>query len=277
MAVIGKINMLRVVKQVDFGLYLDGGEHGEILLPKRYVPADCNPGDEVEVFVYLDSEDRIIATTETPLAIVGEFAALRVVSVSSVGAFLDIGLMKDILVPFREQRHDMQVGETHVVYVYLDDKTNRLVASAKLDRFLSNTPPTFREGEEVDILVCHPTDLGYKAIVNDSYFGVLYKSEVFQPLEIGEQTKAFINKVREDGKIDLILHKPGYEKTDDISKQILDKLKMGGGFIGVTDKTDPEIIYKMFGVSKKTFKKAIGALFRSRKIAIEKEGIRIIS
>ena len=273
----GKLNKLRVVKHVDFGIYLDGFEYGEILMPRRYVPSDCKDGDEIEVFIYFDSEDRIIATTEIPLAMVGDFAALKVVSVNNTGAFLDIGLQKDLLVPFREQPRQMQEGEIHLVRVYIDERTNRLVASARLSRFLSNAVPAYKEGQEVDILICNPTDLGYNAIINNSHMGLLYKGEVFRTMEIGERTKGYIKKMREDGRIDLILHKPGYEKAVDLSTLILNKLKTSGGFIAITDRTHPEIIYQMFSVSKKTFKKAIGALYKSKRIRIEEKGIRSVA
>ncbi|MBI4932215.1 MAG: GntR family transcriptional regulator [Bacteroidetes bacterium] len=273
---IGKINQLRVVKHVDFGVYLDGGdEYNEILLPRRYVPNDCQINDTIDVFIYFDSEDRIIATTETPFAMVGDFAALLVKSASSIGAFLDLGLQKDLLVPFSEQKLPMTEGETYVVYLYVDELTKRIVGSAKLDKFLKKTPGTYQEGQQVDLLICQQTDLGYKAIINNTDSGLLYKGEVFQPLAIGEKIKGFVNKVRDDGKIDLILHKPGYEKVNDISTLILDKLKREGGFIAVTDKSPSEIIYKLFGVSKKTYKKAVGALFKDRHIAITDKGIKI--
>lgn len=277
MIAIGKVNKLRVVKKVDFGVYLEGDNGNEILLPKRYVPENCDYDDEIEVFIYFDSEDRIIATTEKPYAMVGDFVALRVVSVSSVGAFLDIGLQKDLLVPFREQQQKMLEGEKYVVYVYVDEETNRIVGSSRINRFLDKAAADYEEGQEVSLLVCQATDMGYKAIINNRHLGMLYKSEVFQVFDIGDKVKGYIKKMREDGKIDLILHKPGYEKVDDISKQILDKLKNAGGFIEVTDKSPSEMIYEMFSVSKKTFKKSIGALYKAKKINLEKEGIRIIS
>ena len=273
----GKLNNLKVVKEVDFGVYLDGGESGEILLPRRYVPENCKINDIIEIFVYLDSEDRIIATTKTPYVMVGQFALLRVVSVDSVGTFLDWGLPKDLLTPFREQKQKMKEGKSYIVFVYIDHKSQRIVASSKLDRFLDNLPVDFQEGQEVELLICTQTDIGYKAIINNSHWGVLYKNEVFQTLEKGQQIKGFIKKVRDDGKIDLCLHKPGYEKVDDLSKKIIDSLKEHGGFISVTDKSSPEIIYKLFGVSKRTYKKAIGALYKERLITVENNGIRLIS
>jgi len=276
MVEIGKLNTLRVIKEVDFGLYLDGGEHGEILIPKRYVPENCKPEDNIEVFIYLDSEDRIIATTEKPYIKVGEFAMLKVVAVNQMGAFLDWGLPKDLLVPFREQKQKMEEGKWYVVTAYLDYDSKRLVASAKIDKFLDNLPPEYEAGEEVDLLISGESDLGFNAIINSKHLGVLYKNEVFQPLKKGDRIKGFIKKVREDEKIDLILQKPGYQKVDDISLRIVDVLKEHGGFIAITDKSDPDTIYNLFGVSKKTFKKAIGALFKLRIISIEEKGIRLL-
>lgn len=275
MTEIGKLNTLSVVKELDFGIYLDGQQLGEILMPRRYVPAGTKPGDKLEVFIYLDSEDRFIATTEKPFAMVGDFALLDVVGVNSIGAFLDWGLPKDLLVPFREQKQKLEVGKSYVVYVYLDVETNRIVASAKPEKFLDRSPANFEEGKEVDLLILSKTDLGYKAMINKTHTGVLYKNEVFESLEKGQQLKGYIRKIRPDGKVDLILHKPGYEKVDDISKQILDKLKEKSGFIALNDKSSAESIYEMFRVSKKTYKKAIGALYRERVITIEDAGIRL--
>lgn len=276
MVEIGKLNSLRVVKEVDFGLYLDGGEHGEVLLPKRYVPENAKHEDILEVFIYLDSEDRVIATTETPFIMVGEFACLKAVAITSMGAFLDWGLMKDLFVPFREQKQKMEEGKWYVVTVYLDYDSKRLVASAKIEKFLDNLPPEYDAGEEVDLLVSGETDLGFNAIINNKHSGVLYKNEVFQPLKKGDRIKGYIKKIREDEKIDLILQKPGYQKVDDISMRIVDVLKEHKGFIAITDKSDPDTIYNLFGVSKKTFKKAIGSLYKFRVISIEDKGIRLL-
>ena len=274
MVEIGKLNKLRVVKRVDFGIYLDGEDFGEILLPRRYVPENCEIDDIIEVFVYFDSEDRIIATTEKPYATVGQFALLKVISVNSVGAFIDWGLPKDLLVPFREQKQKMEEGKSYVVFIYLD-KSKRIVASSKLDKFLDTMPINFQEGQEVELLVCCQTDLGYKAIINGCHGGILYKNEVFQILEKGQQIKGFIKKVRDDKKIDLCLHKPGYEKVGDLSERIIDTLKKRDGFISVGDKSSPKIIYDMFGVSKKTYKKAIGVLYKKRLITFEDNGIKL--
>jgi predicted RNA-binding protein (virulence factor B family) len=273
---IGEVNTLTVVKELDHGVYLDGEDLGEILLPRRYVPEDCKPGDSMEVFIYLDSEDLMIATTEKPYAMVGQFAFLKVVSVNSVGAFLDWGLPKDLLVPFREQKQKMEVGRSYVVFVYLDDKTNRIVASSRLDKFLDTHPGRFKQGQEVDLFICETTEIGYKAIINNTHWGMLYKNEVFRQLALGCRINGFIQKVRDDGKIDLCLQKPGYEKVDGISEKIIDILIKQGGSLPVTDKSSPEIIYELFGISKKTYKKAVGSLYKKRRIIIGPGGIKLV-
>lgn len=276
MADIGKLNKLRVVKEVDFGIYLDGGIHGEILMPKRYVPEDCKPEDIIDAFVYMDSADRIIATTEKPFAMVDEFALLTVISVNQVGAFLDWGLMKDLLVPFSEQTVKMEEGKSYIVFIYLDNESRRIAASAKLDQFLDNKPPVFEVGEAVDLIICSKTEIGYKAIVNNTWWGVLYGNEVFQHLNKGQHVKGYIKKVREDDKIDLSLFKPHYAKVDDISVILMERLEERGGYLEVTDKSTPETIYDVFGVSKKAYKIAVGKLYKEKYITLEKNGIRII-
>ena len=273
---IGKVNTLRIVKAVDFGLYLDGGSFGEILLPSRYVPKGVKPDEYIDVFIYLDSEDRLIATTETPLAQVGDFAYLKVKDVNQAGAFLDWGLMKDLLVPYREQRREMTPGLKYLVKVYLDRETERIVASTKLEHFLDNVPAEFEEGQEVDLLTWDKTDLGVKVIINAQFSGMLYHNEIFQPLQPGQRIKGFIKKLRNDEKIDVSLQKQGYEQVQDISAVILAKLKASGGYIEATDRTSPESIKHMFGVSKKVFKKAVGALYKDRLINIEENGIRLM-
>lgn len=272
---IGKYNTLGVIKKVDFGVYLDGGEKGEILMPVRYVPEGTEIGDEVEVFVYLDSEDRLIATTEKPYAQVGEFAMLRVKSVDRFGAFLDWGLMKDLLVPFREQKINMVEGRSYLVYIYVDEESGRIAASAKLNKFLGKSVPQYQPGEEVDLILESESDLGYNAIINNSHSGILYENEVFEQLEKGQKIKGYIKKIREDHKIDLSLYKSGYEKVDPVAQSILDMLKKEEGILKVTDKSDAEIIYELFGVSKKTFKKAIGALYKQRLIILESDHIKL--
>ncbi|RLD60897.1 MAG: GntR family transcriptional regulator [Bacteroidetes bacterium] len=275
---IGKLNTLKIVKEVDFGLYLDGGEeYGEILIPKRYVPENFEIGGDLEVFIYNDSEDRIIATTETPVAMVGDFALMEVASVNKFGAFLEWGLQKELLVPFREQRKDMEQGRSYVVYVYLDDETKRIAASSKLNKFLDNVPVEFEPSQEVDIFIASKTDLGYKAIVNGLHWGILYENEVFKPLDRGQKLKAYIKKVRDDEKIDLYLHKAGYDKVEALTQKIIETLKEEGGYLDINDKTPSAIIYEVFGESKKTFKKALGGLYKNRLIEIEKGGIKLIN
>ncbi|WP_299576902.1 CvfB family protein [uncultured Sunxiuqinia sp.] len=276
MAAIGLMNELEVVKEVDFGVYLDGGPHGEILMPKRYVPEGCKPGDILSVFIYLDSEDRLVATSDRPKAMVGEFAFLPVVSVTGVGAFLDWGLPKDLLVPFREQQQTMEAGHSYLVYVYLDDESQRIAATSKLDKCVDNVPIDYEVGEEVDLIVARQTDLGFKAIIDNSHWGMIYKNEVFQPLKVGQKIKGFIKNIREDEKIDLSLQKEGYEKIDDISQGILNKLAANDGFLPLTDKSSPELIQATFHISKKNFKKAIGSLYKHRLISLEDNGIKLL-
>ncbi len=275
MTEIGKINNLKILREVDFGVYLDGEDYGEILMPKKYLPENYKIDDFIEAFVYLDSEDRIIATTEKPYAKVGEFAFLKVIAVNSFGAFLDWGLLKDLLVPFNQQKIKMEEGQFYIVYIYLDEKSERIVASSKLDKFLDKQPPDFQEGQEVNLMICNKTNIGYKAIVNNTHWGVIYKNEVFQTLTKGQKTKGYIKKIREDNKIDLNLYKQGYEKVDDSLNKILNILKDHDGFISITDKSSPETIYEMFGLSKKTYKKIIGSLYKKRLILIEKNGIKL--
>jgi uncharacterized protein len=274
---IGKYNTLRVIKEVDFGVYLDGEQEGEILMPVRYVPKNCKVGDSVDVFLYLDSEDRPVATTEKPYAQVGEFAMLRVKSVNKIGTFLDWGIMKDLLVPFREQKVTMEEERSYLVYIYVDAESKRIVASAKLNKFLNKTVPEYTVGQQVDLVVESETDLGFKAIVNNSHWGILYENEVFEQLDKGLKIKGYIKKIRTDDKIDLSLQPIGYDKVDPISQMILDQLNGVGGFIAVSDKSDAEQVYRVFGISKKSFKQAIGALYKKRLITIGTDGIRLNS
>ena len=273
---LGRFNLLKVVKEVEFGMYLDGGEDGEILLPLRYVPEGCQPGDELNVFIYLDSEERLVATTLTPLVQVGEFACLEVAWVNEYGAFLNWGLMKDLFVPFREQKMKMQVGKKYIIHAHLDDESYRIVASAKVDRYLSKEPASYEAGDEVNILIWQKTDLGFKAIIDNKYSGLLYENEIFSSIETGMEMKAFVKQVREDGKVDLILQKPGFEKVDDFAKTLLDYIKEQGGRIHLNDKSPAEDIYDTFGVSKKTFKKGVGDLYKKRLITLHEDGIALV-
>lgn len=273
---LGKYNTLQIVKAVDFGLYLDGEERGEILLPNEYVPDGCFPDDYLKVFIYFDSEDRIIATTETPNIIVGEFAWMKVVSVSNVGAFLDWGLRKDLLVPFREQQEPMIEGRSYLVYAYVDKSTDRIVASSRIDRFLDQTFPDYEPNQEVNLLVARKTDLGYSVIINNQHWGLIYDNEIFQTIKIGQRIKGYIKSVREDEKIDIVLQPLGYEKIEGLAGKILEKLKDYGGVSDLSDKSDPEDIYRVFGCSKKNYKKALGALFKNGLIQIKDNEVRLI-
>lgn len=274
---LGKMNHLKVVKRVDFGVYLDGGEKaGEILLPSRYVPDPCEPGDELDVFLYLDQDERLIATTLTPKAQVGDFAYLKVNWVNQFGAFLDWGLMKDLFVPFREQKMRMMQDRSYIVYVYIDEESYRIVGTAKVDRYLTHPQPgTYKSGDEVELLIQQKTDLGFKAIVDNRYTGLLYDNEIFQPLHTGNRLKGFIKQVREDGKIDLILQaKHGKALVQGFSAQLLEYLKAQGGHTDLNDKSDSADIYATFGVSKKVFKKGVGDLYKQRLITLE-DGITL--
>ena len=273
---LGRYNTLTVVKIVDFGVYLDGGERGEILMPKEYVPANCSPDDEVRAFIYFDTEDRIVATTEVPAVQVGEFGYLKVVAVNRIGAFLDWGLRKDLLVPFREQRDPMVEGKSYLVYAYVDKASDRIVASTKIDKYLDQVFPDYIPGQEVDLLIARKTDLGYAVIVNNLHWGLIYDNEVFQPLKIGRKLKGYIKTVREDEKIDVSLQPLGFAKIEGLAGLILEKLKDYGGILDLSDKSDPEEIYRVFGCSKKNFKKALGTLMKQGLIEIGDTEVRLM-
>ena len=276
MPTIGRHNTLTVVKQVDFGQYLDGGDMGEILLPKRYVPEGLKPGEEVRVFLYNDSEDRIIATTESPRAVVGECACLRVVEVNNIGAFLDWGLPKDLLLPFNEQEtRRVEVGEQVVVYIYLDENTNRVAASAKLSDFLHETSSAFQFREAVDVMIAKRTPLGYKAIINGAYLGVIYAQEVPLKLKTGQKIKGFMKQPRDDGRLDVSVTLLSNAARDDLASQIIAHLEASGGSSPLSDKSPPEQIYQQFKVSKKAFKHAIGGLYREKRITLSPQGIKL--
>ena len=278
MALIGRYNSLQVVKQTDFGLYLDGGADGEILLPNRYIPKgeSSEIGDWLNVFVYLDSEDRLIATTEKPKAQVGGFASLKVAEINKVGLFLDWGLPKDLLLPHSEEKRPLQVGDYCVVHVYLDKRSKRITATARLDRYLDNTPPRYKVGDAVDLLVVEKTDMGFKAIINNQHWGLIHKNEVFKFLRNGMQEKGYIKELRADGKISLSLQPVGQEATDSLGEQILARLREQGGSLALSDKSPPEAITQAFGVSKGNFKKAIGGLFKQGLITIHDDRIELV-
>jgi predicted RNA-binding protein (virulence factor B family) len=278
MALVGRYNALQVVKHTDFGLYLDGGADGEILLPNRYIPKDIPSEDEdwLNVFVYLDSEDKLLATTEKPKVQVGEFASLKVVEINSIGVFLDWGLPKDLLLPFSEEKRQMKAGEYCVVHVYLDKRTRRITATARLDRYLDQVPPAYKVGQEVDLLVVEETDMGFKAIINNAHWGLIHKNEVFKFLRSGKQEKGYIKELRSDGKIALSLQPVGAQLASSLNAQILDKLRANQGTLPVSDKSDPQVISDLFGVSKGNFKKAIGALYKEGQIIIHADRIELV-
>ena len=273
--ILGKYNQLEVVKEVDFGVYLNGGDDGEILLPSRYVPEGCRPGDMLNVFIYLDNEERLIATTLQPKVQVDEFACLEVAWVNEYGAFLDWGLMKDLFVPFREQKMKMQKGHRYVVHAHVDEDSYRIMASAKVEKYLSKDMPPYQPGEEVEVMAWQKTDLGYKVIVDNKYSGLVYQKEIFKALEPGMKMQAYIRQVREDGKIDLTLQKDGLQKVGDFAEVLLQYIKEQGGHTSLNDKSAAEDIYDTFGVSKKTFKKAVGDLYKKRLILLVEGGIRL--
>jgi uncharacterized protein len=276
MAAIGERASLQILHEKTFGLFLDGGELGEILLPRREMPVKWALGDMMDVFIYLDSEDRQVATLKTPKVMPGQFARLKCVAVTGVGAFLDWGLPKDLLVPFREQKVRMDVGKNYLVYVRVDEQTSRLIATTRLARHMDLTPHEFRPGQAVDLVVFGKTDLGYKAVINHTHSGLIFANEVFQELRPGEKLKGYIAGIRDDGKIDLSLHPPGRAKVDDLEGQILAELAARGGFWSLGDHSPADQINSELGVSKRTFKQATGALWRKRKILIEENGIRLV-
>lgn len=274
---IGKTNNLKVVKKVDFGLYLDGGESGEILLPKRYVDESMEVGDELDVFIYCDSEDRLVATTEKPLIEVGEFGLLKAVEVNRIGAFMEWGLQKDLLVPFREQSQEIRVGGSYVVYAFLDNATKRIVGSTKLNKYVGNRIPRYSEGDTVDILAVHKTDLGYKVIVDNLFWGMIYNNDLFDPLSPGDRIPAYVKTVREDGKIDVTLRERGGERVFQLANRIMGYLRDAGGEMALSDSSSPDEIKAVFQCSKKDFKKALGYLYKKGKILIADGGVTLSS
>lgn len=275
---IGRTCQLKVNRQVEFGFYLDGGEqYGEVLLPNGEIRPDIDVhiGEPLEVFLYLDTQERIVATTHMPLAQVGDFAYLEVAWVNNFGAFLHWGPLKDLFVPFREQKMKMMKGHSYIVHVHLDPETYRIMASAKVEHFLSQDFPPYRTGDQVELLIWQKTNLGLKAIVDGRYGGLLYDTQMFRTLRTGDRVKGYISQVRPDGKLDLSLQCPGQRGVEDFSAQLLRHLQMNGGQTPLGDKSPAEEIYALFGVSKKVFKKAVGDLYRQRLIEISDTGIRL--
>lgn len=274
---IGKYNTLPVLKAVDFGVYLDGGNGVEILLPARYMTTPLQPGDEVEVFIYTDSEDRLIATTEKPFITVGEFAFLQVADVNRVGAFMYWGLPKDLLCPFREQKIRMDKGGIYLVYAYLDDTTKRIVVSGRIEKFLGNTFPEYSSGAKVKALVYQRTDIGYKAIVDNLFHGMIYLSEVYRPLELGETVEAYVRNIRDDGKIDLMLQSTDTRsRIDLVADRLMCHIREHGGVSELNDASSPEEIKSVLECSKKDFKKAVGMLYRQHRILLDGDEMRLV-
>jgi predicted RNA-binding protein (virulence factor B family) len=272
---VGRYNTLKVSRKVDFGFYLDDGGEG-ILLPKRFAPRSLRIGDELKVFVYHDSDNRLIATTQTPNALVGDIARMKVVSITGAGAFLDWGLMKDLFVPTSKQIVGMHEGGEYLVKLYIDEMTGRVAATEKIEALLSNDELTVKEKEIVDLLAYRESELGYVMIINNSHTGILHSNEIYTSIKIGERYQGFIKTIRPDNKIDVVLGKPGFQKVEDEAEKILRLLKENHGYLPYNDKSDPKAIYDFFGMSKKTFKMTTGGLYKQQKIAFAKTGIQRI-
>jgi predicted RNA-binding protein (virulence factor B family) len=275
---IGQFNNLAVIKEVDFGFYLDSEDDqwGEILLPYDQAPKDCSKYDNLDVFIYFDSEDRIIATTMRPHVMVGQFNLLRVASMEKVGAFMDWGLPKDLLVPFGEQKIRLQANRSYIVYVFIDEGSGRIVGSTRINKFIDQVPADYEVGQMVELLIAREAELGYTAIINDAHWGFLYHNEIFKDVRIGKKVRGYIQKIRDDGKIDLSLTSTGYEKVAGIAETILNQLARNNGFLPITAKTSPEELSDRFGVSKKNYKKALGSLYKKRLVSIDSDGIRLL-
>lgn len=273
---LGIKNTLRILRGTTVGMFLGDNEENDVLLPKKYVPENAVVGDNIEVFIYKDSEDRIIATTLEPKIYLNQFACLQVKAVTPIGAFLDWGLEKDLFVPFREQNKKMEEGKWYAVYLYLDEDTERLVASCKVNRYFEKENIDLKVGQEVDLLIFEETDMGLNAIINNKFKGLLYENEIFQRIKVGTQIKGFVKNIREDNRIDLSLQKHGYENIEPNAERILTKLKSNNGFLDITDKSDANYVMYQLEMSKKTFKKAVGALYRQRVIRLEDDGIYLV-
>jgi len=276
MVQVGRFNKLEVVKEVDFGVYLDGGELGTILLPQRYMPEDCELGDWVDVFLYFDSEDLLIATTEKPRVEVGRCEMLKVIDINNAGAFMDWGLPKDLLVPYSEQLKPMEVGYSYVVYVFHDQDSDRIAASTRLQDYLAEESVWVKPRQAVDLLIAGRTDLGYKAVINDQYLGLIFRDDAFRPLKVGERLPGFIKGIRSDGKIDLVISQGTLQGDHDLGEKIIENLRASGGVSTLTDKSDPDEIYRAFKVSKKKYKQALGSLYRSKRILLSAEKIQLV-
>lgn len=270
---IGKWNTLKALRSTDHGFYLIDEEQNEVLLPNKYIPEGFAEGTEIDVFLYRDSEDRLVATTETPLAELHEFAVLEVTEVNKIGAFADWGLEKELLIPFSEQKMRLYPGKKCVLYVKLDEKTQRLLGTTRIERYLEREDVELEQGQEVDLLICEPTEIGMQVIINNKYIGLLYDNELFQAVIPGEHVTGYVKHVRPDKKVDVMLQKPGYEHVEPAAEKVLQALKINNGFLALTDKSDPVVILARLEMSKKTFKKAIGALYKQQLVRLEEDGI----
>ncbi|HDM8135436.1 TPA: GntR family transcriptional regulator [Vibrio harveyi] len=273
---IGQINSLEVIKTADFGVFLDGEDYGSVLLPNKYVPEGTELGAHLDVFLYFDSESQLAATTDKPIAQVGEWGLMKIEGINKTGAFVNWGIKeKDLLIPFSEQRARFTAGQNILVYVYTDKASGRIVGTTKFNKWLDKTPANYEVNEQVDLIIAERSQLGYKAIVNGEHWGMIFPSDVFGKLFIGKKLKGYIKQVREDGKIDLALQKVGVAKMDDLSSKVIELLEKKGGFLSLNDKSSPEAIFEAFRTSKGTYKKTIGGLYKAGKIVIEKDGIRL--
>ena len=273
---IGQINTLEVVKVESFGLFLDADDYGTVMLPNRHAPEGVEVGQHLDVFLYFDSDSQLTATTEKPVAQVGEWGLMRIEGVNKTGAFANWGIeKKDLLIPFSEQRTRFRAGQEVLVYVYTDRASGRIVGTTKFNKLLDKTPASYTRNQQVDLIIAERSELGYKAIVNGAHWGMIFKSDVFGKLFVGKRLKGYIKNIREDGKIDLSLQKVGVAKMDDLGQKILDTLEKKGGFLPLNDKSAPEAIFAIFRTSKGTFKKSIGGLYKQGKITIEQDGIRL--
>ncbi|WP_378188166.1 S1 RNA-binding domain-containing protein [Aquimarina sp. W85] len=273
---LGTYNTLEILRERSPGIYLGDDQGNEVLVPNKYVPENFEIGDKLRVFVYLDNEERVVATTQEPYITLNTFAYLKCTSVIDIGAFIDWGLDKELFIPFKEQASQMRAGSWYLIYLYLDKESNRLTGSSKTNQFLDNNLVLLSPFEEVDLIASHPSPIGWNMIVNQKHLGLVYSDEIFQKITVGDQLKGFVKKVRPDGKIDLVLQKHGYRGIEPNAQQIMDELTRSGGFIDLNDKSNPEAIQEVFQMSKKSFKKAIGTLYKARAITIEKDGIRLL-
>jgi len=274
---VGEYNKLTAARMLDHGWYLTDDVENSVLLPMKWVPINIEEGLEIEVFIYRDSEDRLIATTITPLLLAGQFAKVQVKDVTKIGAFVEMGVEKDLLVPFAEQMKDLDVGDECVIHMFLDNVTDRLTGSTKIEKFLKTFDIPYEEGERVNALVYKYTDIGFKVIIENEYLGMIYHNQVFDPIKVGDTLQVYVNKLREDGKIDLLIQKPGHLSIGDSTENVLQYLKDNDGFTPINDKTAPEVIYDIFKMSKKQYKKAIGGLYKKKLIKITEEGIFLIN